>query len=304
MNSLRLHEVVPKESPNLTAVPSAGPAKTPPASTAGGEYWRYTLLGVAAVYVILSLYFIVDTRSRLAAHQNAQQIAMKKLSDRQTVAEAQLKSSNEALAQRLGMTEQELHARMQARATDLQRQQQALERRLQQQQKEQSAQKEQIGQVTGDIANVRTELGSAKTDIAATRTDLEATKVKLERAIGDLTGQGTLIARTRQELDELRRRGERNYYEFVLHKSSQPTAVSTVSLQLKRTNPKKSRFTLNVIADDRTIEKKDRGAAEPLQFYSGRDHLLYEVVIFTVGKNEVTGYLSTPKTPGAAWSRQ
>ena len=71
--------------------------------------------------------------------------------------------------------------------------------------------------------------------------------------------------------------------------------MSTVSLQLKKVDPKKSKFTLNVMADDRTIEKKDRTVAEPLQFYTGRDHMLYEVVVFTANKNSITGYLSTPK---------
>ena len=73
------------------------------------------------------------------------------------------------------------------------------------------------------------------------------------------------------------------------------TPLSTISLELKKVNAKKSRFTLNVIADDKTIEKKDRTVGEPLQFYTGREHLLYEVVVFSADKNSITGYLSTPK---------
>ncbi|MBV9088236.1 MAG: hypothetical protein JOY79_12170, partial [Acidobacteriaceae bacterium] len=71
--------------------------------------------------------------------------------------------------------------------------------------------------------------------------------------------------------------------------------VSTVSLQLKKSDAKKGKFTLNVIADDRTIEKKDRTLFEPMQFYTGRDRMLYEVVVLTVGKDKITGYMSTPK---------
>jgi len=70
-------------------------------------------------------------------------------------------------------------------------------------------------------------------------------------------------------------------------------------LQLKKVDPKKGKFTLNVIADDRTIEKKDRTINEPLQFYTGRDHMLYEVVVFTADKNMVTGYLAAPKNAPA-----
>ena len=263
----------------------------------------YLLLVVAAVYVVVSLYLIFNTRSRLVALQAAQQTSVEQLGhrqdfleNRQAMAETSFRASSEDTAERLGMAERDLRQRMQARTAELQRQQQTFATRQQEQQ-------EQIGQVSGEVANVRTELGGAKTYIAATRTDLESTKAKLERAIGDLTGQGTLIARTREDLEELKHRGDRNYYEFTLYKGARPTAVSTVSLQLKKVNPSKNKFTLYVMADDRTIEKKDRGVAEPLQFYTGRDRLLYEVVIFTTDKNKVDGYLSTPKSQAAPVSR-
>ena len=112
--------------------------------------------------------------------------------------------------------------------------------------------------------------------------------------MGDLGVQSGLIAHNGQELEMLKRKGERNYYDFTLQKGAR-MPVSTVSLQLKKVDPKKSRFTVNVIADDRTIEKKDRTVSEPLQFYTGRDHMLYELVVFTANKNSITGYLSTPK---------
>jgi hypothetical protein len=124
---------------------------------------------------------------------------------------------------------------------------------------------------------------------------LEATKQKLEKTIGDLGIQSGLIAHTREDLDALRRRGDRDYYEFTLLKSKQSTRVSLVNLQLKKAYPKKGTYTLNVIADDRAIEKKNRSMFEPLQFYTGRDRQLYEVVVFTVDKNKVGGYLSAPK---------
>lgn len=258
----------------------------------------YLLLVVVAIYAVVSLYFIFETRSRLAVQQVSSEklgYRLDLLETRQSVTESNFKASSDAVAQRLGMSERDLQQRIQARAAELQRQQQTVAKR-------QHEQQEKISEVSGEMANVRTELGGAKTDIAATRTDLESTKAKLERAIGDLTGQGTLIARTREELEELKHRGDRNYYEFSLWKGERATPVSTISMQLKKVNPKKNKFTLNVVADDRTIEKKDRGLAEPLQFYTGRDHVLYEVVIFTAEKNKVTGYLSTPKSKTAPMS--
>ena len=142
---------------------------------------------------------------------------------------------------------------------------------------------------------MKTEVGSVKTDVDATKSDLQGTKDKLERTVGDLGVQSGLVARTRQDLDLLRRRGERSYYEFTLVKGKGPARVSNISLQLKNADPKRSKYTLNVMADDRVIEKKDRTMFEPLQFYTGRDRGLYEVVVFTVNKGKVSGYVSTPK---------
>jgi hypothetical protein len=200
------------------------------------------------------------------------------------------KASTDALAEQLGVTQKDLTTR----AARLQREQQAAEVRLAGQQKE------QISAVAGTVAGVQAEVGTVKTDVAATKTELEATRAKLERAIGDLGVQSGLIARTREDVDFLRQKGERNYYDFTLPKGKQPTRVATVSLLLKKTDAKKGKFTLEVLADDRKIEKKDRTLNEPMQFYSGRERQLFELVVFTVEKNQVTGYLSTPKTAVAA----
>jgi hypothetical protein len=107
--------------------------------------------------------------------------------------------------------------------------------------------------------------------------------------------QSGLIANTRGDLEILKHKGDRNYYEFTLIKGAKPQPVSTVALQLKKTDMKKGKFTLNVTSDDRTIEKKDRNVSEPIQFYSGRDRMLYELVVWSVDKKKATGYLSTPK---------
>jgi hypothetical protein len=124
---------------------------------------------------------------------------------------------------------------------------------------------------------------------------LEATKARLETVKGDMGVMSGLIATTRDDLETLKHRGDRNYYEFSLDKGKRPTPVSTVSLQLKKTDAKRGKFTLNVMADDRTIEKKDRNVNEPIQFYTGRGRMLYELVVWTVDKTKITGYLSTPK---------
>ena len=260
---------------------------TPVASQSSGSALRNVLLAVAAVYVVVSLYLLFDMHGRLATVEGKQETAAAnydKLARRVAEDESNAKASQQAIAKQVGMTEEQLARR----TAELQRQQRTAESRL----KEQGL---QIGEVSGEVAGVKGEVAGVKGDVGSVRSDLETAKGKLDRAIGDLGQQSGLIAHTREDLEYLKHKGDRNYYEFTLNKSKGSTPVSTISLQLKKTDPKRGRFTLNVIADDRTIEKKDRTAFEPLQFYTGRDRLLYELVVFTVDKNKVTGYLSTPK---------
>ena len=150
---------------------------------------------------------------------------------------------------------------------------------------------------TEKINAVATEVGGAKKDIEATRTDLEATKGRLERATGDMGVMSGLIAHNRDDLEELKRRGDRNYYEFKIAKTKAPQRVGPVQVTLNKADQKKSRYTITVFVDDRSIEKKDKTAGEPVQFYvrGGSRQPPYEFVVFDVGKNQITGYLATPK---------
>jgi hypothetical protein len=254
---------------------------------------KWVLLFLAVAYVAGSLFFMFTLRTRidnLNQQETASTAQIAKLSDRIQSAEA----DSETLAKQLGMTKKELADR----SADLQRQQRAAVAKLSEEQKA------QITAVNGDIANVKTDVGGVKTDLSSTKSDLAATQAKLQSTIGDLGVQSGLIAHTRDDLEVLKHKGDRNYYEFTLMKGAQPQAISTVTLQLKKTDPKKGKFTLNVTSDDKTIEKKDRNIAEPIQFYSGRDHLLFELVVWSVDKKSAVGYLSTPKaapvpvTPG------
>jgi multidrug efflux pump subunit AcrA (membrane-fusion protein) len=257
---------------------------------------KWILIIVGVLYIAGSLFFLFNLKARADAAAKAQSATdgqVAELTKRMQAAEA----DSEALATQLGMTKKELAEK----SDELQRQQRAAEQRLAQEQKLQSS---KISQVSGDVAGVKNDLGGAKTDIASTKTELAATEAKLQSTIGDLGVQSGLIAHTRDDLEVLKHKGDRNYFEFTLIKGAAPQAISTVTLQLKKTDPKKGKFTLNVTSDDRTIEKKDRNISEPIQFYSGRDHLLFELVVWTVDKKQATGYLSTPKgaptpvTPG------
>jgi hypothetical protein len=111
-----------------------------------------------------------------------------------------------------------------------------------------------------------------------------------------------LIARNHDDLEDLKRRGERNYFEFTVPKTKTAQRVGPVQIALNKVDQKKSKYTMTVYADDKSIEKKDRTAGEPVQFYvKGSSRMSpYEIVVFDVGKNQITGYLSTPKDTSAA----
>jgi chromosome segregation ATPase len=208
---------------------------------------------------------------------------------------ADLKGQVEVTSQKVGMTQAEL-AEARTRAEAIRKQQVASDQKLSEEisanQKESEA---KIGAVATDVTG-------AKKDIEATRTDLEATKTKLDRATGDMGVMSGLIARNHDDLEELKRKGDRNYYEFTIQKAKTPQRVGPVQIAVNKTDQKKSKYTMTVLADDKSIEKKDKTAGEPVQFYvKGSARLSpYEIVVFDVGKNQITGYLATPKDTGGS----
>ena len=205
---------------------------------------------------------------------------------------ARIRAASETFAQRLGTTQ----AQLDARASQIIARQQADVARLGRTQAESEQRlSTEVTSVKTDVGAVRTDVGGVKTDVAATKADLADTKTQLQRTIGDAGVMSGLIATNHDELEQLKHKGDRTYYEFTLQKGGQPQLLSTVKLQLKKLDQKKSKFTLNVSADDRNIEKKDKTVNEPVQFYSGKTPALYEIVVNTVAKNTVSGYLSAPK---------
>jgi len=264
----------------------------------GTPRWISVLFGVVIAALAALGTVGYSTQSRLSQDLAEQQKENKVLTaelDQANSRIADLKSKMEITTQRVGLTQSEL-ARAKSRAETILKEQQASDQKL----------TAQLGQVQKEneekIGAVATEVGGAKKDIEATKTDLEATKGKLERSLGDMNVMSGLIAHNRDDLEDLKRRGDRNYYEFTIQKSKAPQRVGPVQVTLNRTDPKKAKYTVTVIADDKTIEKKDKTSGEPVQFYvKGSSRMApYEIVVFDVGKNQITGYLATPKEGGAA----
>ncbi len=154
-----------------------------------------------------------------------------------------------------------------------------------------------IGQVSTEVGGVKTEVGNVKTDLASTKRDLEGTQRQLVDVRETLTAA---VAKNAGELAELRRKGERDYYEFTIPKKNQLTKVEDIRLVLRKTEPKKGKYTLDIIVDDNKLEKKDRAINEPVQFLVGHNRLRYEVVVNWVQKDKIGGYLSIPKDKSLA----
>jgi septal ring factor EnvC (AmiA/AmiB activator) len=248
----------------------------------GGLVWCYALQNHLAV-----------TEQKLAAADKRNG----ELAEQIDNTNARLRATAETLGQSVGITQKQ-QSQIESRAQSLmaaQKEQTAETAKLA---AEQAAAAKQIGAVSTDVASVKTDVGGVKTDVATTKSDLESTKAQMQRMMGDEGKMSGLIATNAGELEILKHKGDRNYIEFTLQKGAKPTLLSgaPVKLQLKRMDDKRGKYTLTVSADDRDIEKKDRNIDEPVQFYTGKDQVLFELVVNSMTKNQVSGYLSTPKS--------
>jgi len=264
----------------------------------GTPRWIAVLFGVLIAALAVLAYAGHSIQSRLEQDISRQQDQNKILSAQLEQANsrlAEIKGQVEVTSQKVGLTQSEI-AQAKSRSEAIRKAQLASDQKL-------SSQLGEVRKTSEEkIGSVATEVGGVKKDIEATRNDLEATKGRLERASGDMGVMSGLIARNRDDLEELKRRGDRNYFEFTLPKTKTPQRVGPVQMSLGKTDPKRSKYTLTVFADDRAIEKKDKTSGEPVQFYVKGSSRMgpYEIVVFDVSKSQVTGYLSTPKDSGSS----
>jgi len=136
-----------------------------------------------------------------------------------------------------------------------------------------------------DVKTVDTKVVGVRTDLDTTREDLKMAKSEM----------GTLIARNHDEIDQLRRLGERDYTEFTITGRNRPQKVANVTVELKGVNEKRNQFNLAMVVEDKRFEKKNRAANEPIFFYTTGTHIPEEIVINKIGKNTISGYVSIPK---------
>ena len=269
------------------------------------------ILLTAAVLIAGNIYFLVktsDLKQRLSRLESVTKSGLSAMRETLGAESSEAAKKLDQLSARLdaerGRASQDLRQatqRAQRHADDLAQKIEA---------KEQQAQ----WQVVSEIGEVKDAATSAHTKIAETndrvstvdsrvtqtRSDLEKTVADLKSVQGDMGVQSGLIATNAKELAALRELGERNYLEFDVKRTNQPQRVGTVSIVLRKADPKRNRYTLDVLADDKIVEKRDRSINEPVQFYVSRAHKPYEIVVNEVQKDRVVGYLAVPKVLSAS----
>jgi tetrahydromethanopterin S-methyltransferase subunit G len=268
------------------------------------------LFGVVIALVVANvvLYFQLDsTRSDVAALRESMDKTVTALRENSAVtAQAQRRTVDSLRDQLDAAQRQQSMAAGQAKVEATKRAEELAARLSAEQEKQKQLVAQEFSNVKQQTAAVAAEaaskLGEVKTEVAKVDTKVESTKSELDKTIqnltrvtGDLGVQSGLIAKNGTELAALRALGERNYFEFNLPKSKAPQRVGDVMLLLKRSDQKRNRYTLEITADDKKTEKKDKTVNEPVQFYVAAARQPYEIVVNEVGKDRIAGYLATPK---------
>jgi len=266
------------------------PASTPPAQRGGGKT-ALTVLSVVIVLLVIGggalawfVYSQAQEQKAVTAQVSPLVEASKKIANIETrvaVGEeqaAKFKAQADVYAERLGLTQKELD-----RVTTLSK-------------KYREEWMAQIGALTGEMGQVKQKLDEHGKAI-------EETRGALQRAIGDLGEQSGLIARNYEEVQDLKRKGERDYFDFNIKKQKQFDRVGPIALRLRGSDQKKSKFTVTLLADDREIEKKDKTLLEPVQFYMKGKRTVNELVVYEISKDRIIGYLSTTREAPAAAGR-
>ena len=298
--------------------------------TGNAKSYTKWLVGLAAGLVIAfggfgySLMRSNELAEQIAGGKTAAQAQISKLSEENALIRAQQQQKVEELAQQLKSVNESSAAAVRHARADSQKHVEELEAKLSTEthaavdgvngevSKLRDTTDKQFTAVTGNFGEVKTSVDAVKTDVVGVRAEVASAKEEiakngadLKRAVGDMGVMSGLIATNAGELKQLRDLGERNYMEFDINKKDGIKKVGDVSLTLRKSDLKRNRFTLDLVADDKKVQKKDKTINEPVQFYVSGNMHPYEIVVNQVSKDRVVGYLSTPKvkTPRLSASR-
>ena len=260
------------------------------------------LIGAAAALMMANVYLYLRL-DRLSGEMTKMQDSISRevtqLRESSSLSATAHQQRMEALQQKLETARRESSAAAgQARATAIKRADQ-IARELKDAQQQVALELTEVKQAASTantkLADVTSDVGNVKSEVASTKSELDKTIADLKRVNGDMGVMSGLIATNSAELSALRALGDRNYFEFVISRNKQAQRVGDITLLLKKADAKRNRFTVEVMADDKRVEKKDKTTNEPVQFYVAKARQPYEIVVNEVGKDQITGYLSTPK---------
>jgi hypothetical protein len=267
---------------------------------------------IALVAANIYLYVQIDhVRTDVAKVREDLMNQVSNLRDASSVTVASQKAHLETLKKELASAHEQANSQMrslssQAKAEAIARSEQLTKQIQEEEARVQQRVAAEISEVKTTAAAANTKIADVSTDVTGVKSKLNQTDAELQKTIadlkttrGDLGVQSGLIATNGQQLEALKRLGERNYFEFKLGKTKDRQRVGDVTLLLKKTDPKKNKYTVEVMADDKLTEKKDKNVNEPVQFYTAKAKQPYELVVNSVGKDLIAGYLATPKETAA-----
>ncbi len=298
----------PKENQPVSENPVSTPSGSVPSSSSSGLKIPI-LFGAVLALVGASVYLFYElsqVRTELAQTRESLLAEIEKVHETSTVSVQTSRRTTDALkkdvdrfraqaAQLSGQAKLEAIKHADDAAARLEKMQQEQGKQVAAVSTEVSQVKDEASATKARVGEVTTEVGTVKSDVAKTRSELEKTIADLKSTRGDLGVQSGLIATNSKELAALKALGERNYIEFKITKSKAPQKVGDISILLKHTDPKKNRYTIEVVADDKTVEKKDKTVNEPVQFLLSKATQPYELVVNDVKKDLISGYVAAPK---------
>jgi len=298
-----LNDAPTREVPSPEAVPTATQPGVPQyvlvqqpqqaVATGGGKALPW-LLAAVGVLAIANLVLVLMARSQFNDYSTKQADAMNLITrrlDSSDERDAQLKGQFQVTQEKLGMTQAEL-ARAHDLATQVQKQQQAAVSQL----NKAIAEKASADEVNKLQADSNAKIGGLSTDLEGTKQDLSNTKSEFANALtgtkGELNGA---IAKTHDELVTLAHKTDRDYFEFTLPNKKAQQKLGTVTLQLEKTDPKRNVFSVFLLFDDKRTERSNKAMNEPVFFYVQGASSALELVVNKLGKDTISGYMSTPK---------
>ena len=272
----------------------------PPSKGSGVQVPILFGIVIALIAAVVYMFLQVDQmRTQMAAMQES---LLNEVSDLRETSSV----TNQTQQRRLETMREELEAAQRQAAmavgqakSEATKHAEELARRLETEQRRQAEAQQQVKQELSQVAQATeaniTSIGEVKSTVEKTVSELDKTIAALQSVTGDLGVQSGLIARNAEELAALKALGDRNYYEFDLRKTKRPVRVGDISVRLRDTNAGRGMFTVDVVADDKLVQKKNRGLNEPLQFYVLASKQPYELVVNKLEKDRIIGYLATPK---------